>query len=48
MLHYKINANPVQERARDSIAAQERNTVGTQDKNSSDDKGYDQVNEYPN
>jgi hypothetical protein len=36
-----------QERASDGIAAQERNSVGAHDENTSDDKGYDQVKEHP-
>jgi len=46
-VHDNENAKSIQERARDGIAAQERNSVGAQDKNAGDYKGYEEVNEHP-
>src|SRR6266508_6090145 len=46
-VHDNEGAKSIQERASDGIAAQERNSLGAQDKNAGNDKGYQEVNEYP-
>jgi hypothetical protein len=45
--HYNPSAYAIKERAGDGIAAQQRDSVGADDEDGSDDKGYQVVNEQP-
>ena len=47
IVQYNENAKSIEERAKDYIATQERNSVGTQDENASDYKTDEKVNEQP-
>src|SRR6266540_1773982 len=45
-VHHNENADAVQQRASDGMAAQARNPFGAQDKHAGDDKRYEEVNEH--
>lgn len=47
IVEYNENAKSIEKRAKDYIAAQERNSVDTQDENTSDYKTDEKVNDQP-